>query len=150
MKAPREMDLYGRSIPAGTEIVLSKEPWMRAEYRESYLNFLNGILTLDSEVLEFESGSSSIYMAKRVKHLMTFERSEVWYKIMQEEIAKEGITNITIRLDPNYADTFHCANPCFDVAIVDNWIKGSPEKHIRIAMDCLRTGGYLLFHKGDE
>lgn len=147
MKAPKEMELYGKIVPAGTEIVLRKEPWIRPKYKEDYFNFFNSILNSDSEVLEFDSGASSIYIAKRVKHLTTFERDEVWYKIMQEEIAKEGITNIMIYLDPNYAETFHCTKPHFDIAIVDNWKKGSVEKCIKIAMDCLRPGGYLIFHR---
>lgn len=147
MKAPRKMELYGKIIPAGTEVVLRKEPWMRPKYRKDYLNFFNSILNLNSEVLEFDSGGSSIYIAKRVRHLTTFERDEAWYKIVREEIAKEGITNISIHFDPDYADTFHCAKPCFDVAIVDNWVRSSIEKCIKTAMECLRPGGYLIFHR---
>jgi len=145
MKASRNIKMYGhRTVPEGEEITFREIPWIHKKCSKGYLEFFNGVLSLDSEVLEFESGGSSFYIAKRVKHLTTFERDEMWYKVMQEEIIKRNISNITIHFDPDYPKNFHCTRQCFDVAIVDSWNK-SIEKCLKTAMDCLRTGGYLFY-----
>jgi len=146
MKAPKNMTAYFKKIPKGSEIILKKEPWVNEKYREDYLGFLDEILTLDLEVIEFGSGGSSLYIAKKVKSLMTLEYDSVWHQVVQEEIAKEGISNITLHFDPDYPKNFHCAKPCFDVAINDIWHGDARVRTVDTAMECLRPGGYLIFH----
>ena len=135
MKAPRKMNAYHIRIPKGTEIILKKEPWVNEKYRMDYLSFLDEILTLDSEVIEFGSGGSSLYIAKKVKHLTTLEYDSVWHEIVQEEIAKEGITNITLHFDPDYPKNFHCEKACFDIAINDIWHGDARVRTIETAMN---------------
>lgn len=146
IKVSRDMNVYHRIVPKGTEIILKKEPWVNEKYRKDYESFLEEIFNFDSEVIEFGSGGSSFYIAKRVKSLITLEYDSVWYKVVQEEIAKEGISNITIHFDPDYPKNFHCAKPCFDVAINDLWHGDARVRTIDTAMNCLRPGGYLIFH----
>ena len=140
------MNVYHKKISRGTEIILKKEPWVNEKYREDYLNFLDAILMPNSEVIEFGSGGSSLYIAKRVKSLTTLEYDSVWYKVVKEAIAKEGISNITLHFDPDYPKNFHCEKPCFDVAINDIWHGKARKRTIETAMNCLRPGGYLIFH----
>ena len=150
MKASRNVKMYGiKTTLKGEEINFRKIPWINKEHGKGYLEFFNGILNLNSELLEFDSGGSSFYIARRVKHLTTFERDEMWHKVMREEIAKRNISNITIHFDPDYPENFHCTKPCFDVVIIDSWNK-SIEKCLKTAMDCLRVGGYLFFDYGIE
>lgn len=146
MKAPRNMNVYHRKHPKGKEIILKKEPWVNEKYRKDYLSFLDEILTLDSEVIEFGSGGSSLYIAKKVKSLITLEYDSVWHQAVQEEIAKEGIMNITLHFDPDYPKKFHCPQPSFDVAINDIWHGDARVRSIGTAMNCLRPGGYFIFH----
>ncbi len=146
MKALRTMNIFHQQMPKGTEIILKKEPWVNEKYKEDYLGFLGGILTLESEVIEFGSGGSSFYIAKRAKSLMTLEYDSVWYEVVKEEIAKEGITNITLHFDPDYPKNFHCSEPSFDVAINDIWHGDARVRTIKTAMSCLRPGGYFIFH----
>ena len=151
MKASRDIKMYGsRTVLKGEKIIFREIPWMPKEHRKDYLEFFDGVLSLDSEVLEFASGGSSFYIAKRVKHLTTFERDKMWYKVMKEEIAKRNISNITIHFDPDYPENFHCTKPHFDVAIIDSWKKGFIEKCVKTAMDCLRVDGYLFFDYDTE
>ena len=140
------MRAYHKEVLQGEEIRLKKEPWTQAEYRKDYLNYLNELLTPDSEVVEFGTGGSSPYIAKRVKSLEVYESDETWYKAVLEEIAKEDIANITIYLDPDYAKDFHGTEPRFDIAIVDVWHGPKRIKCIESAMECLRSGGCLIYH----
>jgi len=146
MKAPKNMNVYHKEHPKGEEIILKKEPWVNEKYRKDYENFLDEILTLDSEVIEFASGGSSLYIAKKVKGLVTLEHDSVWYEVVQETIAKEGISNITLHFDPDYHKNFHCEKPSFDVAIVDIWDDPRRASCIETAMNCLRPHGCLIFH----
>lgn len=146
MRAIREMNVYQKKILRGTEIILRKEPWVNEKYRKDYLNFLDAILTPNSKVIEFGSGGSSLYIAKRVKSLTTLEYDSMWHEVVKEAIAKEGISNITFHFDPDYPKNFHCPQPSFDVAINDLWHGDARVRTINTAMNCLRPGGYLIFH----
>lgn len=146
MKAPRNMRAYHKEIPQGGEIRLKKEPWTLAEYREDYLDFLDDLLTLDSEVIEFGAGGSSPYIARRVKSIEVYESDEIWYKAVMEEIRKEYVANAIVFLDPDYTKDFNGAGPRFDIAIVDVWHGPNRIKCIENAMECLRSGGCLIYH----
>jgi len=146
MKAPRNLNVYHQKHLKGKEIILKKEPWVNEKYRKDYEDFLNEILNLDSKVIEFASGGSSLYIAERVKSLLTLEYSILWYNILREAIVKEGISNITQHYDPDYPKNFHCAKPNFDVATVDIWGDPARKMCIESAMNCVRPGGYLIFH----
>lgn len=146
IKTPKSMNIYHENVSRGTEIILRKIPWVNEKYRNDYLNFLDETLTPNSEAIEFGSGGSSLYIAKRVKNLTTLEYDSVWYKVVKEEIAKEGISNITLHFDPDYPKNFHCEKSSFDVAIVDIWDDPRRASCIKMVMNCLRSGGYLIFH----
>ena len=146
MKAPENMYIYHKEVPQGKEIRLKKEPWTQAEHREDYLDFLDGLLTPDLEVVEFGGGGSSPYIARRVQNLEVYEGDETWHKIISDEIRKEYIANAIIFLDPDYATDFSNTEPRFDVAIVDVWHGPNRIKCIESAMECVRSGGYLIYH----
>lgn len=144
MKAPKNMRIYHKEVLRGEEIKIKKEPWMRAEYREDYLDYLDELLTLDSDVIEFGSGGSSLYIARKVRSLEVYESDEIWYKVMLEEIRKEYIANITIFLDPDYSKDLSGIKPRFDVAWVEVWNQPEFGKCLESAMKCLRPGGVLI------
>lgn len=146
MKAPKDMNVYHEEHPKGKEIILKKEPWVNEKYRKDYEDFLEEILTPTSEVIEFGSGGSSLYIAEKVKSLVTLEYDKVWYEVLQEIIAKEGILNITLHFDPDYPKNFHCEKACFDIAINDIWHGDARVRTIETAMNCLRPSGYFIFH----
>ena len=146
MKAPENMNVYHKKHPKGKEIILKKEPWVNEKYRKDYEGFLEEIFNLGAEVIEFASGGSSLYIAEKVKSLVTLEHDSVWHEVMQEAIAKEGISNITLYFDQDYHKNFHCEESSFDVAIVDVWEDPRRTSCIETAMNCLRSGGYLIFH----
>jgi len=144
MKAPKNMRVYHKEVLRGEEIKLKKEPWVLAKYRKDYLDYLNEILTPSLEVVEFGSGGSSLYTAKRVKSLTVYEDDKFWHKMLLEEIAEEGLTNITHYLDPNYSKDFSNVEPYFDIAIVDVWNQPGFGKCLKNAIGCLRSSGILI------
>jgi len=144
MKAPKNMRIYHKELLRGEEIKIKKEPWTRPEYRQDYLDYLDELLTADSEVIEFGAGGSSLYIAKRVQSLQVYENDGMWYKAVLEEIKKGHIANIMIFLDPDYSKDFRGIKPCFDIALVGVWNPPYFGRCLETAMRCLRSGGVLI------
>jgi len=148
MRAPHDMLVYHRPIKKGDKINIKKEPWPTAEFAAGYLKYLNKILEKDLTVLEFGSGGSSIYIANRVKSLVTHEHDPVWLEVIKNIIEEDGIENIDIRFDKNYENNFKCSEGKFDIASVDFCCSPKRDKSIINAMKCVKKGGLLIFHKG--
>ena len=146
MKAPESMPLYREHISAGEEIVIKDTPWMRDDFLADYLNYFDEIFGLDIDVLEFGSGSSTPYIAKRVRSLVSYEHSKVWYEVISERLKADGIKNTTLHFDPHYRSTFHGTEAQFDIVINDIWPKAYLKKLVLAGMRCLRPGGLLIFH----
>lgn len=56
--------------------------------------------TLDKGMmgLEYGSGKSSLFFAKRIKHLTSVEHDEKWYSLISQTFKKKGITNVDYKL----------------------------------------------------
>ena len=151
MKAPKSMQLYREHISAGEEIVIRDVPWMRKDFLADFLNYIDEILSLNIDVLEFGSGSSTPYIAKRVRSLVSYEHDKIWYEVVLERLEADGIKNTTLHFDPHYRSTFHCTESQFDIVINDIWKpRADLKKFTLIGMECLRPGGLLIFHNCRE
>ena len=147
MKAPISMQLYREHISAGEEIMIRDVPWMREDFLADYLNYLDEIFGPNVDVLEFDSGSSTPYIAKRVRSLVSYERNKIWYEVVLERLKIDGIKNTTLHFDPHYHSTFRSTESQFDVVINDIWHSWVCLKRLAlIGMECLRPGGLLIFH----
>lgn len=94
-----------------------EEPWLT---REAIL-FLESYLTKDMDILEFGSGTSTIWFAKRVKSITTVEHNKQWEQILQDNLQKESITNCQILSPKNvdYSDITFNTLPLYDFILVD-------------------------------
>lgn len=147
MKAPKSMQLYRGRISAGEEIVIRDVPWMREDFLADYLNYFDEIFGPNIDVLEFGSGSSTPYIAKRVRSLVSYEHNKIWYEVVLERLKIDGIKNTVLNFDPHYLDTFHCTKSQFDIVINDIWHSWVYlKKFVLIGMECVRPGGLLIFH----
>jgi len=72
-------------------------------------------------VIEFGSGSSTIWLAKRAKIVHSIEDNEDWSKITQARLNKNKITNATVHFlqDAEYYNMKWADGIKFDLAIVD-------------------------------
>lgn len=59
-------------------------------------------LHLEDRVLEFGSGHSSMWFAKRVKSVDAVESNEEWSRYVQMEALNKGISNLNIKYMPIY------------------------------------------------
>lgn len=68
-----------------------QRPWIN--YRAT--DWLESYLTPTMRVFEYGSGGSTLFLAKRVAHVVSVEHDEGFYRIMNEKISHRGITNCT-------------------------------------------------------
>jgi hypothetical protein len=102
-------------------------PWL------SYpaINKLSDLLARDARVLEFGSGSSSVWLSKRCGQLVTIEGDRVWY----ESLRSQMLSNVDARLCEHiedYTSVKGYPDRYFDLVIVDgHWRDRAMEKALR-------------------
>jgi hypothetical protein len=68
--------------------------------------WLNRFLKPDMRVFEYGSGGSTIFIAKRVKSLVSIEHDKKWYQYINEILAKNAVKNCKYFLmEPEYGDS---------------------------------------------
>lgn len=119
-------------------------PWLTP----SATIFLDGILTSGSSVLETGAGGSTLWIAARVRDLVSFEHDPGWYRVVRGELARRGIVNVTLVLDPEYPTKgINAEDNQFDVLLVDG--RGRV-KTIRSAMNAVRKGGWIFLDNAER
>jgi len=131
------------------------KPWLTPEA----VAFLDARLTADMVGIEFGSGRSTAWFARKIGRLTSIEHHEGWYQQVNGQLADGGITNVDYRflpLDhpesapeqdsydrmPRYVaavDTF--ADGSLDFAVVDGHYRTTC---IRALISKLKPGGLLL------
>ena len=110
-------------------------PWLTPDAVER----LELILGEDQQWVEFGSGRSTCYLAKRVAHLTSLETSLLWAERVAEWIQEEKLGK---KIDLNLEGADHVDLPeSVDGVLVDG---GDRIQHIQWAMDHLRPGGWLI------
>lgn len=108
--------------------------------------FLKTILDKTTRVLETGSGRSTIWFAKRVKEIISFESKEEWRCGVMEKLKEKGLNNATIYHDPDYpTNSFPKFEGEFDVVFLD----GADDHGNRVAImkvghRFVKPGGYLI------
>jgi len=106
------------------------------------------ILRPDFSVIEFGSGMSTPWLAKKVRHCTSIEHDPIWYDRVQKRLASGGLTNVDhqLRSESEFADLASFADASFDFAIVDG----------RRRRDCvlnvapkIKPGGWLFLDDTD-
>jgi hypothetical protein len=141
-------------------------PWISPQAVE----YLNKTLNKGMNALEWGSGRSSTWYAKRVGKLLTIEDNEKWYKLVSTQMKENGVTNAEIRhinlghpeYDPYTEDepTINHDNAALKyVSVVDEYADHSLDfvvidGHYREACvskvkSKIKKGGYLLLDNSD-
>lgn len=122
--------------------MIEKEPWLVKEaiaFIDRFLELKQG----EGVILEFGSGNSTLWFAKRGKQVITVEQSKNWADKLKQIIKNEGLKNIDIYLreGENYADCSLFSKEAFDLVLVD----GKNRKQILKQIDFyLKRGGLLV------
>lgn len=100
------------------------------------IEYLNQLDLTDYDILEWGSGNSTIYFAKRAKSILTIEHNKEWY----EDIKASFGSNVTyiFAQDQEYIEYPKRVNKKFDLIIVDGINR----------FECLKEGIYLIKEKG--
>jgi SAM-dependent methyltransferase len=114
---------------------------------------LESLLSESDVGLEFGSGRSTAWFAKRIKHLTSIEHNELWYERVQRTLKGGGHRNVDYRLCPVTADADgehdqdyvrnvdDFADNSFDVVLVDGVCRG----HCVLgSLRVVRPGGFLI------
>lgn len=132
------------------------KPWLTKEA----VKFLDSIIHSKYRVLEFGSGSSTIYFAERVKHVCSVEHAKVWHEAVGYALEDKGLKNTCRFLIPdpitsvNYRKYIlnlnkyisRCPNEAFDIVLVDGRKR---DICIRYSSFCVKKGGWLILDNYD-
>jgi predicted O-methyltransferase YrrM len=105
------------------------------------IEFLEKILTPESEVLETGSGGSTLWIAKRVKWITSFEHNETWFQLVMRKLLDEKLKNFSLNFMPDYPNLgVQCAGQ-YDLVFIDG--RGRV-RSIETTISHVKLGGYLL------
>jgi precorrin-6B methylase 2 len=120
------------------------EPW----WPMPVLPVVAAHLNSQAKVLEFGSGSSTIWLAKRAGDVVSVEDNLKWTRIVKDRIAVLGLTNARIwhAEGRDYYDLSWLGKTMFDLVIVDGSYRW---KCIEAALPRIRPGGMLYLDNSD-
>lgn len=111
---------------------------------EPTIEFLEKILTPESEVLEIGSGGSTLWFAKRVRWVTSFEHDENWFRLVMRKLQEEKLTNYHLNFMPEYPTRGVPAfNGHYDLVFIDGEWK-ERVRSIKTTYKRVKSGGYLL------
>jgi hypothetical protein len=120
-------------------------PWLG--YRA--IRHLEGLLEPDWKVLEFGSGMSTLWFAKRCHTVVSIEDNEQWYLKVSEILEDNGATNVEYKLKS--AKEYHILDECmdgyFDFTLIDGTQR---DKCAKSALAKIREGGYIYLDNTDK
>ena len=106
------------------------------------IEFLEKILTSRSRVLEMGSGASTLWLAKRVRWVTSFEHNEEWFKLVMRKLQEEGLTNYHLNFMPEYPTIgIPLFGGTYDLVFVDG--RGR-NRSIKTTYTRVEPKGYLL------
>src|SRR2546423_11357121 len=86
--------IYDRVKHGWHEWRLPDDPWIAP----GAVDALRTLLRPDDVGIEWGAGRSTLWLAKRVKHLISVEGVEHWYNVFGERLKAAGVTNVDYRL----------------------------------------------------
>lgn len=110
---------------------------------------IENLLRHDWKILEFGSGMSTIWFAKRCGFLQSIEHNENWYLKISNLLRKENLTNVKYDLrstDDSYSDLSDYEDQSFDFCLVDGINRLSCTE---IALKKIKVGGFIYLDNSD-
>jgi hypothetical protein len=132
-------------------------PW----FAQNAIPFIESLLNLDQTVFEWGSGRSTIWFAKRTKHVTSVEARESWFNDVKKIINEQGLSEkVDLRLAKissehnydskeveNYASQIdRFSNHHFDIVIVDGHVRVECLAH---AVKKVKPGGILILDNSE-
>jgi hypothetical protein len=106
---------------------------------------LQSILGPDSKVVEFGSGFSTIWLAKRCARVVTIESNAAWFASISSRVDEKVDMRLCTQPD-DYCLVSGCQEKYFDLAIVDgDW----RDRAMRRALDLVKPGGHIYLDNSD-
>jgi hypothetical protein len=120
-------------------------PWLG--YRA--IRHLEGLLEPDWKVLEFGSGMSTLWFAKRCHTVVSIEDNEQWYLKVSEILEEHGATNVEYKLKnaKEYHKLDEYMDGYFDFILIDG---AERDKCAKSALPKIREGGYIYLDNTDK
>jgi hypothetical protein len=106
------------------------------------------ILNKESHILEYGSGRSTIWLAKRSHSVISIEGYQPWYEKVSTILRKLNLQNVDYRFltGDEYSLASDFADETFDLIVVDG---NSRSKCLENAHRKLKVGGYLYLDNSD-
>lgn len=119
-------------------------PWLG--YRA--VRHLDKLIRPSWRILEYGSGMSSLFFAKRCSQLVSIESDREWFSAMLRRFNESGIQNVNYRLcGPSfYATHSDLSDGTFDLVVVDGIARDQCAVE---ALRVVRPGGYVFYDNSD-
>ena len=124
---------------------LSKnDPWLTLDS----ITFIEKYLRSSDAGIEWGSGRSTIWFAKKVKSLLSIETDRMWYEKIREKLIEENLYNVELKITAG--ETYESLlEQCIDISeesIDFVLIDGAINRHLtaEICIPLLKKGGLLI------
>jgi len=114
-------------------------PWLTADM----VKILEGWLQPGDRGLEWGSGRSTVWFARRVASLVTVEHDATWANWVRTAIFDSGLNNVEYHVVTSREEYVAAGNGLFDFVLVDG-MDGTRDLCALRAISLLRPGGVLI------
>ncbi|MBP7709815.1 MAG: methyltransferase domain-containing protein [Rickettsiales bacterium] len=124
-------------------------PWMTYPAIE----FLKNTITKNHEIFEFGCGASTLFFARNAKKVVGLETNEVWLKIVQNFLQREGLENAKINLmadgltNANYENFAKNSGQKFDLIVIDSLKRFDCAKNV---IEALKPQGMVILDDSER
>ena len=118
-------------------------PWLG--YRA--IKYLEKLLQPNWNMLEWDSGMSTLWFAQRVGSLTSIEDYQPWYNKVQSSLNKVENVNYHFKAGVGYFNLDHFPDETFDFILIDGSDRGNCAKN---AIKKLKPGGYIYLDNSDK
>jgi len=117
-------------------------PWISYDA----IRTLDGLLKPDMTVLEYGSGMSTLWLAERVRSVVSVDDSAEWIAYQREGMQRRGISNVTLVHAADKATYSRPAEGPFDFILIDGRYR---DECARQALRLLKPGGAIYLDNSD-
>ncbi len=96
MLALRSYPAWRRSFQSGASALHDRRPWITFEA----CKFLESVLTRQTLAFEFGCGGSTLFLAERVRHLISVEHDSAWFDLTRSALSDMRPNNTELVLIP--------------------------------------------------
>ena len=120
-------------------------PWLG--YRA--VRHLDTFLQPDWDMIEYGSGMSTVWFAKRVKHVYSIEDNAQWYQKVSAKLDRLDVKNITYKLleGPDYSSAEFLEDGSMDFVLVDGSVR---DACMQTAVRKIKPGGWIYLDNCDQ